>query len=333
MKFFRSPYFTPAIHILVWSLLLGIPGFLAGDGSFFGLTKTFFILSSIYHIGIFYLIVYFLQPRLLRKKWWWLFIVCIIALVRISYYLKLFFLRLDPHFQPGPQNSRIILFGIMPFIATAIIFRIVSDRIRFERLEKEARAEHLSFQLKFLRSQVSPHFLFNMMSNMVSLARQKSDILEPSLIKLSELLRYMLYESQEEKISVSKEMEHLENYTDLQKLRFGDDVNVKLKINNDCPECLIEPMLLIPFIENAFKHGIGLQENAYINITITIRKNKLQFSCVNNYNKDNFSKDKNSGIGLVNVKNRLKLLYPKKYELSIDDKSGLFSVYLNLDLA
>jgi len=178
----------------------------------------------------------------------------------------------------------------MPFIATAIIFRIVSDRIRFERLEKEARAEHLSFQLKFLRSQVSPHFLFNMMSNMVSLARQKSDILEPSLIKLSELLRYMLYESQEEKISISKEMEHLENYTDLQKLRFGDDVNVKLKINNDCPECLIEPMLLIPFIENAFKHGIGLQENAYIYITITILKNKLQFSCVNNYNKDNFLK-------------------------------------------
>jgi LytS/YehU family sensor histidine kinase len=221
----------------------------------------------------------------------------------------------------------------MPFVFTAILFRIVYDRIRFERLEKEARAEHLSFQLKFLRSQVSPHFLFNMMSNMVSLARQKSDILEPSLIRLSELLRYMLYESQEEKISVTKEIGHLENYIELQKLRFEEDVKVELTVHDKCPDCLIEPMLLIPFIENAFKHGIGLLADAYIKVSIEASENKLQFHCVNNYNRDNLSKDKNSGIGLVNVKNRLQLLYPGKYMLTINDKEGIFSVHLNLNLS
>lgn len=333
MKLFRSSYFAPSIHILVWTLLLAIPTFLTGDENFLGLTKGFFILSSVFHIGVFYFIVYFLQPRLLRRKWWWLFIICVIAIVRISYYLKLFFLQLSGSFQLTEHNRRIILFGIMPFIFAAIIFRIVYDRIRFERLEKEARAEHLSFQLKFLRSQVSPHFLFNMMSNMVSLARQKSDILEPSLIKLSELLRYMLYESQEEKISTSKETEHLENYIELQKLRFGEDVDVKLYVDNKCPDCLIEPMLLIPFIENAFKHGIGLLQDAYIQVKISTVGNKLDFSCINNYNPGNLSKDKNSGIGLVNVKNRLKLLYPKKYELDIADSDGIFSVNLKLDLS
>jgi two-component system, LytTR family, sensor kinase len=167
---------------------------------------------------------------------------------------------------------------------------------------------------------------------MVALARQQSERLEPSLIQLSELLRYMLYESQQERIALSAEIGHITNYVALQKLRFEDNVSVTMEISDAGEEQLIEPMLLIPFIENAFKHGIGLQQDAYIHIALSLAQGLLEFSVVNNYVKDDSAKDKNPGIGLVNVKNRLELLYPGKYELHLSDKENVFSVHLKLQL-
>jgi len=333
MKFFRSKYFPPSIHFLTWAILLGVPSFFGGNQNYLGLDKSFYILSTMYHIGLFYFNTYFLYPRLLTRKWWWLYIISIGFLLWASYHVKLFFLGFDPNFHLTHENGRVIFFGLIPFLFCSIIFRLISDRIRFERLEKEARAERLASELKFLRSQVSPHFLFNTMTNMVSLARQKSDMLEPSLIKLSELLRYMLYDSNNDKITVSSEIEHLENYLDLQQLRFGDHVRVESDIQTDCPDCMIEPMLLVPFIENAFKHGVGTQKDPYILIKLRAKNAKLEFTVINNYSLDNMSKDKSSGIGLVNVKNRLRLLYPDKYELVIDDRPETFSVNLNIDLS
>jgi LytS/YehU family sensor histidine kinase len=167
---------------------------------------------------------------------------------------------------------------------------------------------------------------------MVSMARLQSNLLEPSLIRLSELLRYMLYESNEEKIAIGKEIEQIENYVSLQQLRFGEDVNISLTIQNDYPEGMIEPMLLVPFIENAFKHGIGMVKDPFIKIVLTVKEQLLDFSVVNNYNPVNQSKDRHSGIGLSNVKNRLELLYANNYRLNIVNADGIYSVHLNCKL-
>ena len=333
MKLLGPPYVSKALHVIIWLLLISIPTIIFHGETSNGLTQIFFIVVTFYHIGLFYFNAYFLYPRLLTKKRWPLYIICIAAIVIGSYHLKLYFLKLDPDFKLTPQNGRVIFFSLLPFIVASIIYRLIGDRIHFERMEKEARTQRLDAELKFLRSQVSPHFLFNMLTNMVSLARKKSDILEPSLLKLSDLLRYMLYDSGEEKISLRLETEQLENYIVLQQLRFGADVKIETNIQNDCPECMIEPMLLIPFIENAYKHGIGMVKDPYIHISLVSKDDRLNFSVINNYNPANLSKDKNSGIGLVNVKNRLKLLYPGKNELSVKDESGLFSVHLKLDLS
>jgi two-component system LytT family sensor kinase len=332
MKLLRSKYFIPALHILTWTIVVGVPSFFGANQPFLGLSKSFFIVTTIYHIGFFYFNIFFLYPKLLTRKWWWLYIIALAVIVWVSYYIKLSILKLDPDFHLTLANQRVIFFGIIPFLFCSIIFRLIFDRIRFERLEKEARTERLASELKFLRSQISPHFLFNMMTNMVSLARQKSDILEPSLIKLSELLRYMLYDSDNDKITVTSEIEQLENFIDLQQLRFEENVNVRTEIKNESPNCMIEPMLLVPFIENAFKHGIGTQKDPYITVELETEDKKLSFHIANNYTKENISKDKSSGIGLVNVRNRLRLLYPGKYELRIDDQGGVFSVHLNIDL-
>lgn len=328
MKPAQPVFSTKWIHAVVWPLLLAVPGILLWDQSFFGLPSSFYFITTLYHIGLFYFNAFYLYPKLLNKRSWWVYIICLFAIVAISGFAKVFFLQLNPGFQFTAVNKRLIFFPVAPFLFASIIFRLVYDRIRFERMEKEARAQRLDAELKLLRSQVSPHFLFNMLTNMVSLARHQSKLLEPSLIQLSELLRYMLYESNEEKIAVSKEIEHIQNYVSLQQLRFGEDVMVELQIQNDYPEGMIEPMLLVPFIENAFKHGIGMVKDPFIKISIMVKEPMLTFSVENNYSTSNQSKDRHSGIGLANVQNRLELLYASNYQLKIADQAGIYSVHL-----
>jgi two-component system, LytTR family, sensor kinase len=318
MKLLSSKYFIPTV--ILW------------NQTWQGLSQKFFFITTVFHIALFYFNAYFLYPRLLTRKKWWLYIICIVSIVLLSYRVKIYFLKIDENFILTPYNERMIFFSLFPLLIGSIIFRLINDRIRFERLEKEAKAQRLDAELRFLRSQISPHFLFNMMTNMVSLARQKSDLLEPSLIKLSHLLRYMLYDSTEEKISVNSEIYNIKNYVALQHLRFGEDVRVDLKIENDCAVCLVEPMLLVPFIENAFKHGVGLLKEPFIEIKLSVKEHQMEFEVVNNFNAANHSKDKNSGIGLANVKSRLKLLYPEKYILQIDDSKNVFSVQLKINL-
>jgi hypothetical protein len=320
------------IHVAVWVLLLGVPGIWLWDQSFFGLPAQFYLLTTLYHIGLFYFNAFYLYPKLLNKKTWWLYLICLVAIIVFSGFAKVFFLQLDPNFHFTAINRRLAFFPLVPFIGASIIYRLISDRIRFERMEKEARAQRLDAELKLLRSQVSPHFLFNMLTNMVSLARVQSNLLEPSLISLSELLRYMLYESNEEKIAIAKEIEQIKNYVSLQQLRFGEDVRIALDIQNDYPEGMIEPMLLVPFIENAFKHGIGMVKDPFIQISLTVQEQLLNFTVVNNYNPANQSKDKHSGIGLNNVKSRLELLYGNNYQLKISNGEGIYSVHLNCKL-
>jgi LytS/YehU family sensor histidine kinase len=142
----------------------------------------------------------------------------------------------------------------------------------------------------------------------------------------------MLYESAEERFPVNKEILYLRSYIELQQLRFGEDLDLRLEINGEADGCSIEPMLLVPFVENAFKHGVGLVEKPYIDIELQIKGEQLSFVVANNYSNRDHSRDKSHGIGLENVSNRLKLLYPGKYKLTIDDNGGIYTVKLNIDL-
>ncbi len=240
-------------------------------------------------------------------------------------------------FFPGKhyQVWNFFVFNLFPFfffIISSAAFKIIRDRVEENQRAKEKENENLKTELSLLRSQVSPHFMFNIMNNMVALARKKSEILEPSLIKLSSLLRYMLYET-EEKVPLQKEIEYLESYIDLQSQRFGSKVKIKTSMNKTEDHLEIEPMLLIPFVENAFKHGTGLIENAEIDIDLKTEKNLLYFSVRNKFNDGTDEvKDKSSGIGLVNVQRRLDLLYGNKHSLLITKHDDWFVVSLQIVL-
>ena len=217
-------------------------------------------------------------------------------------------------------------------VAASTAFQMIRDKMKSDQLIKEKENEKIKTELSFLRSQVSPHFMFNVLNNMVALARKKSDVLEPSLIKLSSLMRYMLYEADEEKVPLEKETEYLQSYIDLQEQRFGKNVTLNFSSQTPDDNYYIEPMLLIPFVENAFKHGTGLIEDAIITIDLRAKNKMLQFSVRNKYNPESLEiKDKTSGIGMANVKRRLNLLYGGNHSLLITKNNGWFMVSLQLN--
>ncbi|HEX3767087.1 MAG TPA: histidine kinase [Puia sp.] len=327
-------YLAPGIHLLIWGSLLIIPFFFFHNFPVnTGLPENYFLITNIYQIGLFYLNAYFLYPKLFNRRTWWLYFLAIGIILAFSYYAKLGIIKwVFPEFILTSFNHRMLFFPPVPFLLASFIFRYISDRSRAEKLEKERRSEQLVSELRFLRSQVSPHFLFNMMTNMVALARQKSELLEPSLLKLSDLLRYMLYDANKDKFLLNQEISYLKSYVELQQLRFGEDLDLVLDIEEHARDCYIEPMLLLPFVENAFKHGIGLVSDPFIKISLALRDNILYFSVTNNFNRSNHSKDESSGIGLANVKNRLNLLYPGKYDLSIQDNGNIYAVHLSLEM-
>jgi len=268
-------------------------------------------------------------------RWRWpLYILSLAFVLAVSYYGKLYIMHLwAPGIAITPFIRRLLFFPPIAFLMASVVYSLVRDRIRLDRVQKERRAERLAAELKFLRQQISPHFLFNMMTNMVSLARQGSPLLEPSLIKLSELLRYSLYESGDSKILLSSEVSLVRNFVDLQQLRFGEDVEISMDMPYLTAGEVIEPMLLIPFVENAFKHGIGMVAHAFIHILLKLEGSTLYFMVSNNYNRDGFAKDKSPGIGLANTRSRLELLYPGQYRLNITDRDEIYTVELNLVLS
>ena len=175
--------------------------------------------------------------------------------------------------------------------------------------------------------------MFNVLNNLASLARKKSEQLESVIIQLSHLMRYMLYDSGEKKVTVEKEIQYLESYIDLQKLRFGKEIEVSFSSAVKDGTLPIEPMLLIPFLENAFKHGVGMIKDPRIEIHLSIENHTLTFHIRNRYSLSQAdTKDSGSGIGIQNVRRRLELLYKDLHDLKIWSENDWFMVELKLIL-
>jgi two-component system LytT family sensor kinase len=333
-------YINIALHVLIWGAVLLLPYFVSTAANNYKIGSVpglFFTEAGLIHMAIFYINVFYLYPRFYNRRFWLLYILTSVLLVFGSFWLKYHIMATwFPEIVRDPSVYKFVFPpSIAVFVISVIYCRIV-DSIRTEREQKEKQAAQLLTELKFLRSQISPHFLFNVLTNLVSLARKKSDKLEQSLIMLSDLMRYMLYDAQGKKVALQKEIEYLSSYIELQKLRFGNDVQVNSRIELDDEggdQYTIEPMLLIPFVENAFKHGVGYNEQPQIDIELSVYKGLMIFEVRNKFEPEPLeSKDENSGIGLSNVRSRLNLLYHNRYTLVINDQNNLFHITLTLKL-
>ncbi len=229
-------------------------------------------------------------------------------------------------------NFRFIsLFSV--FFSTSFSLRVFENWKKREKQLKESEREQLKSELSFLKVQINPHFLFNTLNSIYSLSVIKSDKTPDVVLKLADLMRYMIYTSSQKYVDLEAEIEYIKSYVDLQKLRLFDTVKILFDIKNSDDAHKIEPMLLIPFVENAFKYGISYTENCEIKISIQIKNNKLSLITENTVFNKKAEIENESGIGLTNVKRRLKLLYPDKHILKISEKDNQYKINLIINLS
>ncbi|MGE5424017.1 MAG: sensor histidine kinase [Syntrophothermus sp.] len=334
----KTNIFTILLHSLVWTGLFLLP-MMDEDprhlSDYFLVRNAFFtiLLIAFYYLNYYKLIPSLLLPnRILSYYLIILFLVVAICIVNFGFANLMDNLFQHQHNRPGtwrrltfPFFPVLFMFGI----STAI--RLTSEWFRIEKEKKDMENEKLISELAFLKSQVNPHFLFNILNNICSLARKKSDKTEDSIIKLSQIMRYMLYDSKDEKVPLEKEVDYLKNYIELQQMRLSGAVTVDFQVDGDVSSKMIEPLLLIPFVENAFKHGITYREDSGILIRLEITKEAILFMVENHIaRKQENHNEGESGIGLKNVLRRLQLLYPDKNKFTCDDDGIIYRIQLKI---
>ncbi len=232
------------------------------------------------------------------------------------------------------QFTTLLIFLAIAMLSIAYFF--LKEWARNEIARNQLQAHQLSTEVKFLKSQVNPHFLFNTLNNLFSMAQKKgNDDLADGISKLSGMMRYMIYESNADRVPLQKEIEYLQDCIALNKLRYADDeVTVKFSYPKKNADIVVAPMLFIPFVENAFKHGVTIGQTSSIGISIVIAEKNLIFTCENNdHSAIKRMEEEQGGIGLENVKRRLELVYPGKHRLFTQNNDGKYLVTLELDLS
>jgi len=338
-KFIQNRFF---LHVLFWviSFYILLQHFSISQK----ITNVDYLFTTLFHVSILcavYINLYFLIPRFLNKQNYLKYIFSLMALFGLFYGIHVF--TFDVLSELIFPNYYLIVFydyiELLKYFAvylglTSLFFLSKSwiDLADSKKKLVEKEKELIYNELKALKAQVNPHFLFNSLNSIYALAIQKSDQAPEVILKLSNVLRYMIYESNEHEVDLNKEIDFIKNYIDLQKLRTKNPDTITLNINGEIKEQKLAPLILIVFIENAFKHGVkGDTVNQFIRINITVSDTEIHFFSENNIGiVDETENNEYSGLGLENVKRRLELLYHENHELKLSETSDTFIVELKI---
>jgi sensor histidine kinase YesM len=347
-SFSKTPVFRVILHIGFWLLYLSAPiiqynSFTEFSNAFLWLT---FIINIVF-VLFYYPFAYWIVPKFFKWEKLHLFLATTILLYVVFFYaskgIQAFslshftFTDYDKNYL-NQSAARKIYF--LPFILQLVIVTSIPLTLkvlrRFYALQDEKdELEKLNteLELNFLKSQINPHFLFNTLNNIYSLSLQKSDLAPEMIIKLSDLMRYILYECNVEKIALEKEVAFMKDYVELEKLRYGNHVDIRFKVEGILEGKKTPPLLLIHFVENAFKHGVNAQfGKSYVAMELKTGKHSMQFSIENNKPVNGAKVENQSGgIGLENIKKRLQLIYPGKYDLHINSEAAMYRVDLTIE--
>ena len=351
-----------ALHTLVWLCLYGFILYQT-----YSITRTVNIFSGlsakfIFNITLFYLNFYVLVPNyLLKKRLLNYILISVVVLLSASYLIDTFitenlpFINAMPYSQPmstlDPPNmdapsyplggTEVVTLKIYMLIGSTInlmfyfiigaIIRMYIEWNKNELLREKTEHERVHSELQFLKAQLNPHFLFNSLNAVYTLAIKKSSDTAEVILNLAELMRYMIYEADRDTVSLEKELNYIQNYVQLQRLRLSNHEYVAINISGNPNGKIIRPLLFISFIENAFKYGTNYKGITEVKINITINDNNVYFFIRNRIGVIKKSLN-NSGIGLRNIQNRLKLLYPDRHELKIENDKEYYSISLTIYL-
>lgn len=335
----QQKWFRYTLHAVLWVVLFLLPYFIAdGEISMHALARS---TGNVVHGVSFALLVLFsyvnyfwLVPKLYLSRRYLLYALVVLAWVLIVIWLPAVlqpFPAEPPHHRPrhgGPPpflfgaNYNMVLFVISTFLSISIQQRLLLMKIKQEKLNAE---------LLFLKAQINPHFLFNTLNSIYSLAIQKSDETPAAIIQLSELMRYILRDSKSNFVLLQSELDYIQNYIHLQRRRLGQTVAVTYTAPNRVENLQVAPLLLMSFIENAFKHGVNPDKDSSIVVDIRVEGKELRLYTSNN-KVTAVQEDAFGGIGLDNAKERLQHLYPGRHTLHIEDSAGRFLVNLTMTL-
>lgn len=324
----------------------------------FWLFRTFYDIASLYGLGsgellfmvvyastqipMMYFHLYFLVPQLLNRRKYVLYAICTVALVMAYSYVNYTLLTWIPEsisseglvFYISSLNPRYDIFeGLFTLVITYSIKYAGQVRTTQTRLLQLQR-DNLTLELNALKAQINPHFLFNTLNNIYSLALRKSDKAPEMVLKLSDMMRYVLYECNSGPVLVEREIQFVSNYIELERIRHGSHVSINYSLTGNPEESRIEPLLLIPIVENSFKHGINAQmEKGFVEVQLNVVNGKLEMEVINSVPLNGTSLHDKGGIGLDNVKKRLELIYPGKHTIHIESLPEMYKVDLTLNLS
>lgn len=288
---------------------------------------------------------YIIKKLLFKQKYLWFLLALLIYLVlHQCYRLGVYWLIAHAHFLPGDMVSRArgwytnnVFYHFISIyeLRDLMVLSALAYFIRSARQDKQISAlqqQHLESELKFLKVQIQPHFFFNTLNNIYALTLRGSDKAAPLIARHSDTMRYILYESSKQQVSLTQEIEFLKNFVEVESMHYSEKMHISFETQGITNRALIEPLLLLPFIENAFKHGL-LEETGggFIHIVVCLVENDL-FAEIKNSKPTYSKKDKKSGIGLQNVSQRLSMLYPGKHEMTITEDETIFEVRVSLIL-
>lgn len=323
--------------VLLWMIYLILPYVVVPDRYGYSLGIPELVIKSVYILPV-VLNNVVLIPRLLYRSRYWLYGLLLLVIVFTTGLFEE--LVLENIFYPTTRGGDLTVGGVQNaafkigfVVGLFSSFKLLWDYQRKQKQVSDLEKEKVESELKFLKSQVNPHVLFNNLNNIYSYALEKSDKVPEMLLKLSEIMRYMLKDGTETMVPLKKEIKYLENFIELQKLRLEGRGDVGFSVQGDPGDHKVAPLLLVSFVENSFKHSMKTEEDIYINILIIIEDGELTFVARNNFSDIKNSLERETGgIGLQNVKKRLQLIYEDKHSLLIEQSGDEFTVHLTLNL-
>lgn len=345
----------PALHITIWAALLinSIQdAYTTTDKHFAALIRSsglntgwfalifnsgYLLVSLVAFYGAYFFVgpLLFITKKYIRASLHLIAVLVIMVLTRylVEFHILLPYLRFDNYFGHTPEMKyyieNCVLYTYKYCLAGLVVYFLVASYL-FEEDKKQIEKEKIQAELSFLRSQINPHFLFNTINDIYALTYQKNDQAPEALLKLSSMLRYMLQEGATGKIELAKEIAYLRDYIELQRIGLKNQLYFLFKVEGEIDQQQISPLLLIPFAENIFKHGV-IDDPLYpAQLRITLQNHSFQLYSINKIAR--LQKDSLGGIGLNNVRRRLELLYPEKFTFKVTEKENMYQCHLQLKL-
>jgi len=341
MKSFFSKYRLLFLHLTFWVVFIAYRLFdftqyltLNQALIYFGVPMVFNILISYFHY--FLLLPYLFEKRQLLK-----YVVLLCLTLAVFLFLRFladeYFLAPatpDPAYYESVHLARVVsvLWGFLSFIVITVMIKLAVNWFDLENRRKQLENEKLTAELNYLKAQINPHFLFNTLHNLNYLALSKDEAASSVIIKLSNIMRFMIYDANTREVAIAKEVQYMQDYIELERIRLNNPFSLSFNVSEQCKELRIAPLLLFTCLENAFKHGVSdKQHDCWISVVLWTEGRELHYK-VGNSKIRKRSIQNTSGFGLENLKKRLELHYPSRHRMEIKETENRFQIHLIIEL-